>query len=97
MEWTGQYKSLNPGIVRAVSDLIAESTGKINACPDFSCPEEITAVPADPSQLAVALAYAHLCIDEPEMVTSRHLKMLRRNFSYEQIQELNSLIRKMIE
>lgn len=51
---------------------------------------------ADPRQLAMAVAYTNLCLEEPDMVTSSHLKMLRNNFSYEQIQELNSFLRNII-
>lgn len=50
----------------------------------------------DPAQLAMAVAYTNLCLEDPEMVTSSHLKMLRTNFSYEQIQELNSFLRNII-
>lgn len=58
-------------------------------------PEEVAA--PDPSQVAMAVAYVSLCLDEPEMVTSSHLKMLRNNFSYEQIQELTSFIKTIIQ
>lgn len=50
----------------------------------------------DHSQLAMAVAYTNLCLEDPEMVTSSHLKMLRNNFSYEQIQELNFFLRNII-
>lgn len=87
-------KSLNPAIIDAICDAIRNSTGRIL---DFSgkissLPEEVV----DPAQLAMAVAYTNLCLEEPEMVTSSHLKMLRNNFSYEQIQDLNSFIKKII-
>lgn len=89
---------LSAAIVQAVSEIISHATGK-------SFPPLITLIKrevepeikADPAQLALAVAYANLCVEEPEMVTSSHLKMLRSNFSFEQIQELNQLIRGMLK
>ena len=97
LNFSGYGKSLNPGIIHAVYELIASTTGKEDSDIDFYFIAEKKEEEVDPGQLAVALAYTHLCLDEPEMVTSRHLKMLRRNFSFEQIHELNTFIRKMIE
>lgn len=94
---SGDAKSLNPGIIYAVCDLIASSTGSVCSCAGINPGEERGIKDTDPGQLAIALAYAQLCMDEPEMITSRHLKMLRKNFSYEQIQELNLFIKKMVK
>lgn len=88
-------KSLNPKIINAVCEIISHSTGKSTAYAvgDHSLPE---GEEVDQAQLAMAVAYTNLCLEEPEMVTSSHLKMLRSNFSYEQIQELKSFLRNII-
>lgn len=87
--------SLSAAIVEAVREAISNSTGKMLALQPafFPAPED----EANPAQIAMAVAYTNLCIEEPEMVTSRHKKMLRSAFSYEQIQDLNGLIEKMIQ
>lgn len=87
-------RSLNPGIISAVCRIISNSTGK-----SLDVPQGKNALPeeeADPAQLAMAVAYTNLCLEDPEMVTSSHLKMLRNNFSYEQIQELNTFLRNIL-
>lgn len=86
--------SLSSEIIRAVNDVIGRGTGKTFKMEPavFPNPES----EPDPAQLAMAVAYTSLCIEEPDMVTSSHKKMLRSAFSYEQIQELNELIKKML-
>lgn len=87
-------RSLNPGIINAVCHIISNSTGKSLEIPNGS--EALPEEEADPGQLAMAVAYTNLCLEDPEMVTSSHLKMLRNNFSYEQIQELNTFLRNIL-
>lgn len=87
-------KSLNPAIITAICDAISNSTGKMLAFSGGG--NSLSEEEVDPGQLAMAVAYTNLCLEEPEMVTSSHLKMLRNNFSYEQIQELNSFLRNII-
>lgn len=87
--------SLSSEIIEAVSEVIRNTTGNGGTLQSawFSPSEN----EVDPAQVAMAVAYTNLCIEEPEMVTSRHKKMLRSAFSYEQIQDLTSLIKKMLK
>ena len=92
----GKPLSLSVAIIEAVSEAISNATGRMLVLqPGFFAPSEENEV--DPAQIAMAVAYTNLCIEEPEMVTSRHKKMLRSAFSYEQIQDLNGLIKKMLQ
>jgi hypothetical protein len=93
-DWQGRKPSLSLAIIEAVSDVISSATGKtpnLQSAGFSNLNKE-----EDPAQVAMAVAYTSLCIEEPEMVTSSHKKMLRSAFSYEQIQELNGLIKKMM-
>ncbi|WP_017731611.1 hypothetical protein [Nafulsella turpanensis] len=86
---------LSTAIVQAVWEVISHATGKALPIGLQECIEP--EIEAEPAQVALAVAYANLCVEDPDMVTSSHLKMLRSNFSFEQIQELNQLIKKIIE
>lgn len=87
--------SLSSEIIEAVSEVVRNTTGNVFALqPALFSPAEVE---ADPAQVAMAVAYTNLCIEEPEMVTSRHKQMLRSAFSYEQIQDLTGLIKKMLQ
>jgi hypothetical protein len=93
-DWQGRQPSLSSAIIEAVSDVISSATGKtlnLQSAGISNLKKE-----EDPARLAMAVAYTSLCIEEPDMVTSSHKKMLRSAFSYEQIQELNLLIKKML-
>ncbi len=94
-DWQEKKPRLSWAIIEAVSSVINHATGKVPAClpAGFSTSE----TGENPEQLAMVVAYTRLYVEEPEMVTSRHKKMLRKAFSYEQIQDLNELIKKMIQ
>ena len=87
-------KSLGRAIVEAVYKVISPSNGE-KYIPG-AAEEAGVEIPTEPAQVALAVAYANLCLEEPEMVTSSHLKMLRSHFSFEQIQELNQLIKRIL-
>lgn len=94
-DFQGKQLNLSAAIIDAVREAIGNATGRmLNLQPAvFGASEH----EVDPAQVAMAVAYTNLYIEEPEMVTTRHKKMLRAAFSYEQIQDLNSLIKRMLQ
>jgi hypothetical protein len=87
--------SLHPRLLGAVTEALANSTGK-----DLETAEALM-VPDfepgnDPGDISLAVAYANLLAEDPDMVTSYHLKMLRKGFSVGQIQELTLFIKKQL-
>ena len=84
---------LAQSLLGAVADAIQQRTGKPSGAL-FLQPSSADAGEAvDPADLALAIAYLNLLLDDPETITQQHLKMLRSRFSVEQIHELNRFIK----
>ena len=82
---TAYSLSLNPSVIAAVNE---EFSAKIENSSNSFLQDFASLGKVDPAQIAVAVAYTRLCREEPEMVTSSHVRLLRKNFSFDQIQEL---------
>lgn len=86
--------SLHAAVRMAIAHVIADNKGR--TAEELSLNEgEAAEDKTDESDVALAVAYTSLMVEDPEGVTNRHLKMLRRRFSIEQIKELNELIRRL--
>jgi hypothetical protein len=88
----GKSSNLHPDIRMAIAQVVADTKGRAAEQPAADCPPDCK---ADVSDVALAVAYTSLMLEDPEHVTTRHLKMLRSRFSVEQIKELNELIRQL--
>lgn len=92
--YPGKPLSLGLAVIEAVCEAICKKSDQLLALPPAAFAAQETE--ANPGQVAMAVAYANLCLEEPEMVTSSHKKMLRATFSFEQIQDLNQLIQMLM-
>ncbi|AHM62550.1 hypothetical protein D770_21505 [Flammeovirgaceae bacterium 311] len=78
-------------LLTAVAEIIKQRTGKSIRISDTNT--VLRQQPCAASEIALAVAYANLVLDDPETVTQHHLKMLRSHFSIEQIHELTRFIK----
>lgn len=84
---------LSQSLLNAVADALEQRTGKPSGVLFLQSAGADLSEAADPADVALAIAYLNLLLDDPETITQRHLKMLRSRFSIEQIHELNRFIK----